>query len=484
MAFFPLLLLFFLVSQKINLTTSDLGRHLMNGQLLWGADFFQLLTSNFYSYSHPDFTFINHHWLTGVVLHFIYSMIGFPGLVVTHSLLLVLSLGLMRNRKYPRLSFCISLSVIPLIAFRGEVRPEDFSCVFLGLFFLLQNNKKARYFFPLFMILWVNLHVYFILGFVILFFQGLELWSHEKQAELKRHLVTALLCCVAVFCNPIGYKLVFYPLNIFNDFGYMVLEIQSTWFCFQRGIYRPEIILFWILFTGFMGSVSLQTVSVGLRKLPWGRIGPTFFVGVLAGLAVRNMAMFGILLAGAWPALGMNFQSPRSQKFLIALSSLTLSCMVWIKWDFITQHFGFGLNTSLKSVEFFKANGLRGPVLNNYDIGGYLIFNLFPAEKVFVDNRPEAYPSEFFKKIYQPMQEDEIQWQKQLDHFKFNVIFFYRLDQTPWAQPFLFRRTQDPDWTPIYVDDESLILVRNTEQNAREIRRHALPREIFSSRGN
>jgi len=55
---------------------------------------------------------------------------------------------------------------------------------------------------------------------------------------------------------------------------------------------------------------------------------------------------------------------------------------------------------------FFKENNLQGPIFNNYDIGGYLIFNLFPQEKVFVDNRPETYSSEFFQEDYIPMQED------------------------------------------------------------------------------
>ena len=49
------------------------------------------------------------------------------------------------------------------------------------------------------------------------------------------------------------------------------------------------------------------------------------------------------------------------------------------------------------SAKFFQNEGLKGPVFNNFDVGSYLIFYLFPEERPFVDNRPEAYPVEFFK---------------------------------------------------------------------------------------
>lgn len=95
------------------------------------------------------------------------------------------------------------------------------------------------------------------------------------------------------------------------------------------------------------------------------------------------------------------------------------------------------------SAEFFKKENVQGPVFNNYDIGSYLIYYLFPQERVFVDNRPESYPASFFKEIYIPMQEKE---------YNFNAIFFSHCDYTPWGQKFLINRLNDKDWVPVFAD--------------------------------
>jgi len=124
-------------------------------------------------------------------------------------------------------------------------------------------------------------------------------------------------------------------------------------------------------------------------------------------------------------------------------------------------------------------SGVIGPILNNYDIGSYLIFYLPEEEKVFVDNRPEAYSVSFFKDIYIPMQSDETVWHQIRERYQFNVIYFNRHDRTPWAQPFLIRRIKDPDWAPVYADAYTLILVRRTSENQSIIERHELSQEYF-----
>ncbi|MCA9399075.1 MAG: hypothetical protein KC618_04955, partial [Candidatus Omnitrophica bacterium] len=101
---------------------------------------------------------------------------------------------------------------------------------------------------------------------------------------------------------------------------------------------------------------------------------------------------------------------------------------------------------------------------------------------VFVDNRPEAYSTAFFQEQYIPMQEDEAVWKKFDQQYRFNVIYFYRLDLTPWAQPFLIRRLEDPLWAPVYVDDFTIILLKRNAGNEAVIRQLELPKSIFQVR--
>jgi hypothetical protein len=61
------------------------------------------------------------------------------------------------------------------------------------------------------------------------------------------------------------------------------------------------------------------------------------------------------------------------------------------------------------SGDFFRENHIAGPIFNDYDTGGYLIYKLSidgPNQRVFVDNRPEAYTREFFRDFYIRAQRD------------------------------------------------------------------------------
>ena len=70
----------FVLLRPINLVTADLGRHIKNGELVWQT--LGILKTNFYSYTYPDFSFVNHHWLSGVIFYFIWLLAGFVGLEI------------------------------------------------------------------------------------------------------------------------------------------------------------------------------------------------------------------------------------------------------------------------------------------------------------------------------------------------------------------------------------------------------------------
>jgi hypothetical protein len=146
------------------------------------------------------------------------------------------------------------------------------------------------------------------------------------------------------------------------------------------------------------------------------------------------------------------------------------------------RNFGIGLeNGELAPIEFIKTNHIKGPFMNNYDVGGFMIFGLFPTWKVFVDNRPEAYPKEFFQNTYIPMQENETKWAEEMSKNKFNAIFFYRLDYTPWAQNFLIHRVKDPLWAPVFVDNKTILFLQRNEENKEIIKKYEIPKEVFNT---
>ena len=85
--------------------------------------------------------------------------------------------------------------------------------------------------------------------------------------------------------------------------------------------------------------------------------------------------------------------------------------------------FGIGLKEgNLAALEFFRSEHLQGPIFNTFDVGSYLTYGLYPRERVYVDNRPEAYPATFFTEDYFPLLVNEEKWRSHLVTNKFNII--------------------------------------------------------------
>ena len=119
-------------------------------------------------------------------------------------------------------------------------------------------------------------------------------------------------------------------------------------------------------------------------------------------------------------------------------------------------------------------------MFNNYDLGSALIFWLYPQEKVFVDNRPEAYSNEFFSDVYKPMQEDESSWLEYSEKYNINLIYFSHKDSTPWATKFLSNRLQEINWSLIYFDRNVVIMIRNNEDNRELLDKFLIDSEEFT----
>jgi tetratricopeptide (TPR) repeat protein len=137
------------------------------------------------------------------------------------------------------------------------------------------------------------------------------------------------------------------------------------------------------------------------------------------------------------------------------------------KWTHSSKVFGVSVPNGLeRAVGFVKDNKIEGPMFNNFDIGGYLIWKLFPQEKVFVDNRPEAYSVKFFKEIYKPMQENKEKWTEFSEKYGINFIFFSHADATPWGSTFLRNIIKNSDWKTVYVNEDVVVLTKNNKKNA------------------
>ena len=497
------------LGHKIDLSISDLGRHLQNGRMVLVER--TIPATNFYSYTEPAFPAPNHHWGSGAFFFLVWQIGGFNALhlffiALSLATLLIFFLIAARSVGYAPASV-LALIALPLLAERTEIRPEVFSYLLCGLFFsMLIRWRETRDWrllaaLPLLEILWVNLHIYFFLGPALI---GAFLVENLLRAWLKAERSSAALAptpkslvwglaaalgitAAATLLNPFGIHGALAPLTIFENYGYRIAENQSVWFV--EGILRnPNYTIFKIAFgllaTAFIGRLFLQKKSIS-----WAYILIAIAMSIVAWLAIRNFALFGFffipLAAHALAPLKTHYLKHARAYAAGAATAIALLMAPalfgqWQKYFPYWRERGIGLETGNDAAaDFFRAQKLTGPIFNNYDIGGYLIFHLFPAERVFVDNRPEAYSVPFFTETYIPMQEDDTRWQKELAKRDFNVIFFSWRDATPWAQKFLVARIQDPLWAPVFADRHVLILLKRIDKNKAVIERFELPAETF-----
>jgi hypothetical protein len=488
------------LAQKIDLTTADLGRHLKNGEMVLQKNF-DVLYTNFYSYTYPQYPFINHHWASGVFFYFIWKLFGFTGL---HLFFIILSLvvfflffKLAQKNSNFTISVLVALLLIPLIAERREIRPEIFSYFFLALFFWIlwhyrQGQISARWLIllPIAGIFWVNLHINFIFGLFLIgvfLLEGIFVSGLRDKKKMKNLIIVFVFTAAGFLINPFGLKGLLYPFNIFREYGYRIVENQSVWFLEKIGIINnPNLLLFEILISLFiLGSVLLFFLNRKEFSLIFFILGATF--GILAFMALRNFTIFGlfslvILSYNLDKILGKFKHRPETLKFVAAIAFLIVFIFNIINnyQAIIYKGRGFGLYFGDNaSAEFFKEQGIKGPIFNNYDIGGYLIYHLFPEEGVFVDNRPEAYPTSFFQEIYIPIQENEEVWKKLSEEYNFNAIFFSHRDITPWAQKFLINRINDENWAPVFADQYAIIFLKRNDLNKKIIEKYEIPKEFF-----
>jgi hypothetical protein len=486
----------------INLATADLGRHITNGALfLQGVT--DVLYTNFYSFTEPNHPFTNHHWGSGVLMHLVHTAIGFKGLSLLYVLLSVAGLLTMVRATAisvpARWAMLVATLTVPLFAYRTEVRPEGFSYLLMAGYFLLLSKHRAGtidfrrlllWMLPL-QLLWVNLHIFFFFGFGLVGAFLLDALLLRRDMPKVRQLGVLLAGTVAVsVINPHFYRGLLAPLTIFDEYGYMIVENQTVFFLQER-FGNPQFVHLEILAVFAFGA-TVWSIARGF----WRQMLPELLLSIgflaLSFMAVRGIPMFAMfsipLFARVLSSLtdDLHFKTRETLGRLVPVAGIAL-CGIFVAMPgtYASANKGYNALGVFDGVEtsgrFLQKAGIPGRIFNNYDIGSYLVYYLADSASVFVDNRPEAYSVAFFDSIYKPMQEDDAVFREMTQRYDLNVICFYRHDETPWAQPFLIRRTQDPDWVPILVDDVSLILIRNLPSNLPWIERYALPREMFRS---
>lgn len=480
----PLSFLFFVLLVKDKALTQDLGRHIKLGEIITSCRC--VPKTNLFSYTMPNQTFINHHWLSEVVFYGLYLLGGVSAVVAFKIGVFLLVFGLViwlsLKRASPFWVTAFSMPYILMFSERFDARPEIFSFLFLILFIIAIERYRASksvlllLFLPLIQVFWVNMHIYFLVGVGLLGLLIIEQILLSGKKIDKRLLLVTGITGLATIINPNGITGALYPLEVLHGYGYSIVENQNIFFL-NTFFFNSHILIFEILSVIIFFGILVYHQK---KDLFW--IFSTLFAVTVSYWMIRNFPLFVLITFPFITYLFTNIskkvftENKSSQKKLFQSGIVAVLAVVTagtVMRQVSSPFFGFGyVDPGQEGIDFFKQNAIQGPIFNNFDIGSYLIYRLYPEQRVFVDGRPEAYTVSFFN-VYKKMQEDPSLFAKETKKYRINAIIFSQTDITPWAQIFLSWIIKDKNWKMVYADGYTVIFVRNDRQNKQLIAKYA-----------
>lgn len=466
--------------------SQDLGRHLKIGEIILKTR--KIPSVNLFSYTHPDFPFINHHWLAEVVFYLIFSFLGDFGLVFLKTILILLSFFLVVKAVGSEKNWGTLLPfwVLTVLIFRErlDVRPEIFGFFFFAFYlFVFQQEKRGQtkwlFILPFIEFLWVNIHISFVFG---LFLTGLwlvekffspdelsnEVDPQERFNLSRKKLILGFSIFLASLFNPHFLKGVFLPFLIFKNYGYSIVENQTIFFL-EKMINNPNIFFF-----KFGVLLGLLTFLLNQRRTIFSFLG-FLVLALVATWQIRHFPFFALFLTFVFTQnLSSIFESNKFfEKTKPLLTGIGLSLCLALSFCYLTNFyyrahdrvFRFGPSSSKipaeAGAEFLLRTAPKAKIFNNFDIGSYLDYRLYPQTQVFADSRPEAYPEKFWEE-YKKAQDHEEVWRELVEKYDVKAVFFAHTDGTPWAETFLKRIVNHSGWKIAYLDEVVVILFESS----------------------
>ena len=333
-------------------------------------------------------------WLFEVLVYKLFSAFGLRGIllyVALMSVLITAALHHMVKRLQRDFSIIVLLTAAGTICLGHLYTPRPW--LFTILFFvlecdiLMQARRSGRlrglFWLPVIFALWANLHIQFIDGLLVLGFASAESIFAVVQPSLfkaerpRLHWLatpaTTIVCILATCLNPYGPSIyrIAYELNAQTGVLDLINELKAVAF-------RDVIDFVMLLLT-----LAACAVLARARNLP-------LFETVLFAFAVfvsfrseRDVWVIGTVavailasrLAGSEKAKDYTTAAVAPLAALAAMLAVIVAGLA-THVDNSTLRKQMSLAEPVQAVDFIHQQGFVGPLYNDFNWGGYLIFNL------------------------------------------------------------------------------------------------------------
>ena len=400
---------------------------------------------------------LTHEWLSQVMLYLVWRIAGFGGVVLSRALLLVALCGLVGLVAWRRCGgFYRSLAAASAtagMAIRFALdRPYLITFLLIAVTIAILEYRRGLWLLPPLFLFWANCHSGFFLGWLVLAAYGAEaLW--QQAPDVRRLCIVGAISVLLSGANPNGFRifqvLLYYRsskltrnlLEWARPAPFALNEFTILW-CggalLMLWQWRRVRLVDWILFVAFIAaalSAQRNTILVGLiapiaivSYLPWER--------ALASVVAFGAALLLIVAATA-ASWGNAFQLRAAE------------------WRYPAG-----------AADFLLAHHVSGPIFNTYEYGGYLIWRLWPAERVFIDGRSlsESLFQDYGRILYNVEEAGGTNAQQLLDRYGVQTIVMNTFE---YSQGLVYRLApsladpQQTEWKLVYDDPTAIVLMRH-----------------------
>jgi hypothetical protein len=468
------------------LSDADTGWHIRAGEFILST--FSVPKQDIFSFITPPPHWINHQWLSEVIMAWVHQLLGLTGIVILFSLLISLSYSMLfklmqKERGNIFLAVLIILLTIASSIFHWLARPHIFSLLMFVISYALlewfqSGHIRVLYLFPPLILFWVNLHGGFISGFILVLIYLIGnlvkfiLSKGEGKGGYRKKTIaltlTLLACLVVSPINPYGLQMILYPFKLISQKLIMdhMAEFQSPNFHHLLLVPSKYFLLLMILVIGILRKnldiIEILLIIVFVNMALYSQRFIPLFCIVAAPIFVRNVQW---MLSQSKNRFIELFQKKSED---ISSMDTSGSGYLWLMVGILVVALTVATNRiehkfdetrkPVEAVNFLKKVSLKGNMFNDDEFGDYIIYSAHPRYKVFIDSRIDMYGVDQFKD-YLTLVYLKPGWENVIEKYSMNWGIF---DADSVLSGHLMGRG---DWRLIYSDKVANIFVRDTSEN-------------------
>ncbi len=479
----------------------DLWWHLATGR--WIASGHGIPRSDPFTFTAFGRPWVTHEWLSGLLFYRLHQLGGIDLLIAMKSaaagmaiLLSALAALAGRGRASDRVAGAAigALLAAPLIAPRAFVRPHMLTALFLGALLLFLRLESAtgkriwRYLPAPMFLLWANLHSGFVLGFAcwLLYWIGERIaprlggGATDPAPAWRERAAALLLALAASLVNPHFVQAHFYPFHLVarEEVRGSIVELRSLFHPAYADALFPKV-------AALAGLAAALFAIDSRRRMVWPVLLPGFFFAALAVASVRGLSELAVLLPALIGAHSDRFGA-RRRLAPVACIAVMAAAVAGGAAGLVrgtpmgggsTQRIGFDLEPGSRpesAVALLREAGSGARVFNLLSYGGYLIHELGPETKVYIDGRLDIYPAGFLESYTRMLSSGE-GWSETVRKYGIEIAVVNHVPEPERDRGLRALLRNDPEWVCVMAGDYTLVYARRGPSNPAVIDRYGIP---------